>query len=382
MDVKLKPDPLVSYRTDKTVKTECKPIEEVRQQLIDTEKIKSCNNDETVENDGNIKSKSIETEKAQSINKILHESTPLTAIVIKQQNEIESLKTQLYELRIENERLKSKSISTLNSNFNSSSNSMTDTNTNPNSNSISPQYEEKQDSTTKNSISFNESVDVLHDDNDSDSVTNIKLNDKASIVRSSRNSTPYKIKPKPFKSKRISHPTISSMKENQENTKENQENIIPNAPYKQSRSSYRITPIPRMGGRKKIIFNSRLQRIKDNSEIPKNCDAVKNSKNNTNNNNGSMGPSSKESSLDLSFALGPASTTTSSTTPSSAASFLKGGVSSNNSSFAESTLDINHLSLDITKTPNSSSFVSPILTPNANSKKQNNPFVFSWNKKK
>ena len=48
MGIKFKPDPLVSYKTDKTVKTESKPIEEERQ-VIDNN-----NNDETVENDENI----------------------------------------------------------------------------------------------------------------------------------------------------------------------------------------------------------------------------------------------------------------------------------------------------------------------------------------
>ena len=63
-----------------------------------------------------------------------------------------------------------------------------------------------------------------------------------------------------------------------------------------------------------------------------------------------------------------------STTPSSTVSFLKGGASNNNSSFVESTLDINHLSVYY-KNPNYP-VLSPILTPNANSKTEESICIF------
>lgn len=288
----MKPDPLISYKTDKTVKTESKPVQQQRKQLIDNEKktdnFINSNNDENIQI---IKSKKVQ-------------ATPLKVKVTKQQNEIDSLKAQLLKLQLENERLKSQSQSQ--------------------SNSISPTNEQEQDLVKKN-ISFNESVNIL----DIDTEKNSKLNDKVSIMRSNRNSTPYK--PKSFFKSNID-------KENQENIKQE---------TKQSRGSYRITPIPIRKGQKKITFKSRLQSINDEA------------------NNESINES-RESSVNLSFNLGQAPSSTTSTP-----SFLKG-----------TSPDITRIGSDLTETGNgASNFVSPILTPDKTSKQNPKPFLFSWNKK-
>mmetsp|Transcript_73942 Transcript_73942/g.66559 ORF Transcript_73942/g.66559 Transcript_73942/m.66559 type:complete len:384 (+) Transcript_73942:84-1235(+) len=355
LGVKLKPEPLISYKTDKTVKTESKSIQQQRQQLIDNEKKNDCDNDENI-------TINISKGKPEIVNKISSkriQPTPLKIKVSKQQNEIESLKAQLFKLQIENEKLKS------------------------NSNSVTPQNEiqedENQDLVKKN-ISFNESVNIL--DAEIDPEFNIKLTDKPSIMRSNRNSTPYK--PKSVKPKQIQNVSHLLASNDKENNKENQ-NVIPIPQNKQSRGAYRITPIPVKKGQKRITFKTRLQNIRDKTqenaflnelseliETPKNLESVKNMKTPMGDND----DNEQDESVNLSFNLGGNQPRTS--TPS----FLK-GMESGNSSFVESTPDLSNMSVDLTKTGNgASNFVSPILTPSATSKQNAKPFLFSWNKKK
>ena len=319
--IKFKPDPLIKIVTKTDSKIE--PNQEINdnhddnpyldQDLMDGQKTKfSAESNKVFEDRHQVK-------KGQP--------TPLKIKVSKQQKEINFLQSELLKLRLENEKLKSLSTST------------------------SPQNEETALIKHKSSkhIVFDENVQVMDElENEQDSF----LSDNVSKVRSTRNSTPFKGKPK---------------------EKESKFKSIQQKPAKK-RSDYRITPIPQQR-RRRIVFKSKLQSICDDqapnkenisiaetAETPKNVQTLETPKGGDGKKVDVEVPSEKNS-----FNLGHRVSSSESATPS----------------FLETPDVIN--TTQLTSNGNGASNVvtpsSPILTPvkgMTNSKR----FEFSWNKKR
>ena len=348
IDAKLKPDPLIVVKPYK--KTESKCIDK------ECDDKTQCHQQQQEEKECVKQTKRIKP-------------TPLKVKVTKQQNEIESLKAQLFALKIENEKLKSRS----------------------NSNSVTPENEENTENVNDEidddrHIAFNPSVDILNGDNSSKKV---ELTDKVSVMRSIRNSTPCK--PKVISIKPLSFFKNKNHIKNKNKNKDNNNNDYNNNnQQKKTRNDYRITPIPfKRNVRKKFAFKSKLHSIEDKenmknnfnqildeSETPKDFNKIKHLKtpiNHTKNDENEENEENEddESIPNLSFNFGRER----SETPS----FLKlpTNKSISNSFNMESTPEYSNNTGD-----GASNFVSPILTPIRGQKVDEKPFLFTWNKKK
>ena len=251
--------------------------------------------------------------------------TPLKVKVTKQQKEINFLQSELLKLRLENEKLKS----------------------------ISPQNETANDDKASKHIVFDENVQIIEELDNQQPEQDSFLNDAVSQMRSTRNSTPFKGKPKEKESKFTS--------------------IEQKCP-KKLRSDYRITPIPQQR-RRRVVFKSKLQSIadqtpnKENIAISENAETPKNIKKmETPMPANKCGISVKcEIPSDHSFNLGQRVPSSESATPS----FLE----------TPDVIDAVQLTSNGSGASNVVSPASPILTP---VKGMNNGkrFEFSWNKKR
>jgi len=244
LGVRLRPDPLIEYQTKNVVQYETKT-----EHSPESQQLKLGDEDQT--HTESISPRKDSAMQQQQSRQVRTTGTPAKVKVLRQAKQIESLQAQLDQMRIENEKLRSRS--------NSQSSSM----------SITP----REELSKPKHIMFDQSVKVV------DCLSSPKreqISDRASVVRAKRNHTPHKAsamsKEKEYY-KKVVHATLMTQPQvapavsgvgggGGRRVKVNQKHNGD----KQSRGAYRITPIPTKPRRKRIAFKSKLKSIAQDKE--------------------------------------------------------------------------------------------------------------------
>jgi hypothetical protein len=323
-------------------------------------------------------------------------TTPAKVKVKKQAKEIEFLQAELRRLQFENEKLKSQSQSPQNEEANIPNQQ------HPQHRAPSRRGQEHTGRGRGDVVSFDPTVDIV---NAKASLKNTTLHDKVSLMRSNRNSTPYKSKtsrPTQRKDRVSGHvqaeaKVLSATIQHEKTRNQRRGHKVEIKPLSKgkgcSRQQYRITPIPTKK-KKSTKFKSKLQSIKqsekenmnisnvgleDTAPTPKDVNRLKKYATPSQRGQGGQHLMDKpaEVGMSKSFDFGRPPLDTPSETPS----FL-GGSSSLGSSFMDETPEFMNQRLQ-GQGHGASNITTPILTPTRGAETPDSkPFSFDWNKKK